>query len=346
VVIQLSPLRCAGLIGVAFVLVAAAGSSQYDPKALQTQLTGARAQVVANFPRIASESGYADELVARLDEDQTALRLTDASDPAATEQMSLRVGLDVSLARQLVGLPSATVPAIARGAQIRLVRSSVDRTFQPVAVYVPSQASLDRPNVLVIVLHGHGQTESDFLSEPSLRKLADESDAIVAVPRLRGDRPVDATTTSDLYDTATSLLADFKIDPRRVYLAGFSEGGFQVFMLAPHDPNRWAGVLSAGGTLTNDDKDVFARAMQGKPTFLVIGSDDPLVKAEYVRGAAGYLNANGVDSHYYEQRGGVHSLDSLMPTLQRAWNDMLAGVHFGTPEPDAVSPLPTPSQRY
>ena len=78
----------------------------------------------------------------------------------------------------------------------------------------------------------------------------------------------------------------------------------------------------------------------------VIGSDDPLVKAQYVKGASGYLMANGVDSHYYEERGGVHSLVSLLPSLQRAWNDMLAGVHFNTPEPDNPSPLPTPSLRY
>lgn len=346
VLIHLTPLRSAAIVAAAGVLLTATGAPQYDRQALQTQLAKSRSQVISAYARIATETGAADALVARLDEDQTAVTLVDTSDAAAAERLWLRVGLDISLADQLTSSPSAPSSTALHGAQMRLFQSSADRTLQPVAVYVPQNANLDRPSALVLMLHGQGQTETDFLADPLLRQLADESGAILAVPWARGDRPADATTTADVYDALSSLVTNLKIDTRRVYLAGFSLGGFEVFMIAPHAANRWAGVLSVGGSLTNDDKDSFMRAMQGKPVFLVIGSDDPLVKAQYVKGASGYLSANGVDSHYYEERGGVHSLVSLLPSVQRAWNDMLAGVHFNTPEPDAPSPLPTPSLRY
>jgi predicted esterase len=345
VLAHLTPFRCLALIWAASILLAATGSQTYDPTALESQLTKTRAQVLSAYARVAAETGAADQLVERLDADQAAVQLADSNDTAQAEPLWLRAGLDISLAQQLID-PASPLPTPTTGAQMRLFTSSADHTLQPVAVYVPAHVDLGRPAALVVMLHGQGQTETEFLSDPSLRQLADASESILAVPWARGDRPLDATTTADVYDAAARLTTDFKIDGRRVYLAGYSLGGFEVFMIAPHAANRWAGVLSVGGSLTNGDKDSFTRSMQGKPVYFVIGSDDPLVKAQYVKGASGYLNANGVDSHYYEERGGVHSLSSVLPSVQRAWNDMLAGVHFNTPEPDNPSPLPTPSLRY
>jgi dienelactone hydrolase len=122
-------------------------------------------------------------------------------------------------------------------------------------------------------------------------------------------------------------------------------GGFGVFTVAPQHPEHWKALLAIAGTLTNDDKQSVVRAMIGKQVFLVIGADDPNIKAEYVRGAAAYLLANGVDSRYYVQPRGVHSLQSLQPAVERAWRDMFSGARIVAPDADIPSPQPAASQR-
>ncbi len=336
----------AALVVASVLVLSAAATPGNNPQSLTAGLRGARALAVSHFSRIASDTGAADQIVARLDSDLTAVALVDPQDTGAFDRLGLRVALDESLVNQLIDDKVAPVSQTPGVAVLRLVRSSADGTLQPLAVYLPASYDTEKSAPVILMLHSQGQTETELLSEPSLRKLADDSGAIFAVPWMRGDRAVDAVTGKDAYDALALLESNYRVDARRSYLAGVSVGGFDVFMLAPLHPDRWTAVLSIAGTLTNDDKDGFVKAMRGKPAFLVIGSDDPLVKVEYVRGAAAFLTANGVDCHYYEQRGGLHSLDSLQPSLQRAWTEMLAGVRFTSPEVDIPSPVPTGSQRY
>jgi len=131
-----------------------------------------------------------------------------------------------------------------------------------------------------------------------------------------------------------------------VYFSGVSLGGVVLFKVAPLHPEHWSALLSIAGTLTNDDKDSVVRAMRGKPVFLVIGADDPFIKAEHARGAADYLAANGVESRFYEQPQGVHSLRSLQPSVERAWRDMFAGVRNVAPDSGVTTPGPMASRRF
>lgn len=327
-------------------MLSAAATPNNSLQSLRAGLQSARTLAVSHFSRIASDTGSADQIVARLDSDLTAVALTDPKDAVAFDRLSFRAALDESLVNQLIDDTAAPVSQTPGAAAIRLVRASADGTLQPLAVYLPATYDTQKSVPLILMLHAQGQTETELLSEPSLRKLADDTGAIFAVPWMRGDRAIDTVTGKDAYDALALLEANYKVDKRRTYLAGVSLGGFDVFMLAPLHPDRWTAVLSIAGTLTNDDKDGFVKAMRGKAAFLVIGSDDPLVKVEYVRGAAAYLTANGVDCHYYEERGGAHSLESLQPSLQHAWTDMLAGVRFSSGEVDIPSPVPTGSERY
>jgi poly(3-hydroxybutyrate) depolymerase len=344
------PWLCWVRVSVAFIAVAvasAAANPSDNPQTLGADLTKARTLAISNFAHIAAETGFADQIVARLDSDQTDVTLTNPNDAAALEPLLLRVGLDVSLVDQLAtnsASPSGQEPS---SAALRLVRSSADQTFQPLAVYLPTSYASQKIAPLVLMLHGPQQTETELISEPIVRKLADARGAIVAVPWARGDAPMNSATLADVDDALAFLQVNYRIDTHRMYLAGFSLGSLDVFTLAPHDPQRWAAVLSIGGTLTNSDKDAFARAMRSKPVFLVIGSDDRLVNVQYVREAEQYLSANGIDCHYYEQPGGVHSLASVTRALTNAWDDMFSAMHLGEEQIESPSPSPVaiPSQR-
>jgi predicted esterase len=313
------------------------------PSDLRARVSAARTLLVANFAAVKARTGSAAELMARLDADLSALSASTA-DRDTELDTTLVAQLDASLVEQIVS-GAYQPPAGVRGAGSLVFASSADKTMQPLAVYVPPNYDPNRPAPLIIMLHGQGQTENELLATSWLRALARETGAIFAAPYARGDDESDASGMSDVYDALSLLSSAYNVDRRRIYLSGFSLGGVVLFMVAPVHGEYWSALLSVAGTLTNDDKDNVAHAMRGKAVFLVAGSDDTQIRAQYVHGAANYLAANGVESRYYEQPEGVHSLSSLQPTVERAWRDMFSGVRDVAPEIDVPTPSPRPTLR-
>jgi S-formylglutathione hydrolase FrmB len=331
---------------IALAAFGAALPSQTPPlDSLRSALAAARARAVADYSHIAAQTGSADQLVARLDSDETELALAGGADASMIDQLNVRITLDVSLVDRLTS--DANHPALHTPGEaiVDLVRSSEDGTLQPLAIYIPSSYARERFAPLLLMLHGEQETETAVVSSPALRRLADASGVIIAAPWARGDAPVNATTVRDVDDAVSFMRSDLRVDDRRIYLGGFSTGAIDTFMIAPAHPSTWAGVLSIAGSLTNDDKQKFVDAMSKKPVYLVTGSDDPSLNVNYVRGAYSYLMSAGFDAHYYEQPGGLHSIESLQPALQRAWSDMLAASHVGMPELESPTPRPVPSLR-
>jgi predicted esterase len=316
-----------------------------SPADVRARLTAARVLLVTDFNDVKTRTGSAAELMARLDADLSAVPATVAAGvPNDWASRSLVAQLDASLVEQLVG-GKYVPPGGVRGPASLVFASSKDKTMQPLALYVPTNYDPSKGAPLIIMLHAQGQTENELLATSWLRALAQETGAIFAAPYARGDDESDAAGSSDVYDALALLLSSYTIDRRRVYLSGFSLGGITLFMVAPTHPENWSALLSIAGTLTNDDKDSVARAMRGKPVFLVIGSDDMQIRPQYVSGAAAFLAANGVESRYYEQPQGLHSLSSLQPTVERAWRDMFSGVRYVAPESDVPTPAPQITKR-
>lgn len=328
----------------AIALIAPA-TPQDQKQTIRTGLQGARMQLVDHFDDVQARSGSAGAVLARLDADLGQLSEMDASAPPDDwDAAVLRARLDEGLVTQLVSGAYLNLRDV-RGAESVVFAASADGTVQPLAVYVPQPYDARKSVPLIVMLHGQDQTESQLLATPWLRTLADQTHVILAAPWARGDRGFDNLTSSDVYDALHALEAALNVDRRRVFLTGFSTGGFGVFLVGPLHPERWTALLSVAGSLTNDDMQSVARGMRGKQVFLVAGGDDARVKAEYVRAAAAWLTSNGVESRYYEQPRGVHSLQSLQPAVEHAWRDMLSGVRFVAPEFDIPTPRPTASQR-
>ncbi len=95
--------------------------------------------------------------------------LDDQSVPAGytaaqwSQTISRIASLDLSLARQLLEGSASSISSV-RGLGEALVRSSRDGTLQPVALYVPSSYAPDRPAPLIVMLHGHPQSETALLA--------------------------------------------------------------------------------------------------------------------------------------------------------------------------------------
>jgi poly(3-hydroxybutyrate) depolymerase len=266
-------------------------------------------------------------------------QLSDPAVPAGYAQaqwaqtVSRTAQLDLSLAKQL--LASSVTPFDAmgsiRGLGETFVRSSKDGTMQPVAVYVPPDYRPGRPASLVVLLHGHPQSETQLLSPPYLALLAAKTNTIVVAPWGRGYYDFRGSV-SDVYDAFDAAIRAFAIDPRKRYLAGYSMGGFSVFEVAPVHPNDWSAVMCIAGSLLGSDAPPVLAMLRTVPFYVLTGSDDESIPTRYPASTAAYLHAAGLDVSFYSQPGGIHRMITLLPILTLAWNDMLAQIVRAPPE--------------
>jgi phospholipase/carboxylesterase len=124
------------------------------------------------------------------------------------------------------------------------------------------------------------------------------------------------------------LLADFAMDaaavyganPRRVFLAGFSQGGILALATLLTAPTRIAGALAMSSRLLPE---VLPHAtdlanIRGKPVCVVHGTDDDKLPIQWARTAKEQLEPYGVDLTYRELRMG-HTVTPESAAIGLSW---------------------------
>ncbi len=232
--------------------------------------------------------------------------------------------LDLSLATQLLSQSYQEMPAI-RGLGETLVRSSRDGTLQPVAVYVPSTYSPERPAPLAIFLHGRQESESQLIGPQFVREIAERTGTILVAPYGRGDYDFRGAE-SDVYDALDAAQRAFAVDEHRRYLAGYSMGAFSAFRLGPMHPEDWAAVMCIAGSLLASRAGTLVSAMPRARYYVLTGAKDEVVPTLWPTVTAIFLRDAGLAVTFYSQPDGTHSLRSLQDILAQAFGDMERGV--------------------
>ena len=156
--------------------------------------------------------------------------------------------------------PSADPPAES-GVSRKLTSGGKDRTY---LVHVPKGIDPKTPAPVVVAYHGAGMTGRIFRAVTGLDAHADEKRFVVVYPDGTGFVPTwnsggipFIVNRSDDVAFTRDLLADLKavtaVDPKRVYAAGFSNGGMMAYKLANELADTFAAVCAVGGTMTYDD---------------------------------------------------------------------------------------------
>jgi len=310
---------------------ASADAQAADPyAAARATLTSASAELHAHFRDVQRRNGDAVDLQGRIDGDLATVlqppptpfgwtldEYVDAYTHIAT--------LDASLVDQLstgVLHDAATV----RGVDDILVKSPVDGTLQPVALFVPESYDPSKPAPFVVFLHGRGLTEAETLGVPFVRDLAEESGAIVAAPFARGDIQYADPAPADVYATVDAVEKAFNVDRGRVYLGGYSMGGFGVFEVGPAHADVWTALLCVSGSLTNEDRDAVVRSFRNKTVYVVSGVKDDNVPHRWSQITVRWLRESNIATRFYADPEGTHSMATFRPSLRAAWNDMLEGI--------------------
>lgn len=338
--------------GSAAVNAGTTSAAGVDPSAsLRARIDAARTLLLTHYADVQRRSGLADMVEARLDGDESNLFAA-----AKPENSSLAdfwdwnkaiVDLDDALVNQIVSGNYHSLAA-ARGLD-DLPLSTGTSSSSPLTlcgVDVPSGYTAGKPAPLVVLLHGRDVSEASVLAEPVFRNLATETGAIVVAPLGAGDDLRAAASVAEVYAALDAAEHAFNVDKRRVYLVGDSFGGYAAFDIATLRPATWAALLAIRSTMDPADQTAVRDQLRGKAVYVVTGTADLAVNVEDVRRSVAWFRANGIAVSYYEVPGAGHDIAALAPLVQRAWHEMVSGVHsLQAAQPDVPAMTPPPSEK-
>ena len=197
----------------------------------------------------------------------------------------------------------------------------------PYRLYVPTSYKGDRAYPLIVMLHGNGLNENQFMDgSGDLQRLAEERGYIVVAPlgyRVdggygynNGSRSAEEVrklrlSEKDVLNVLELMKTFYRIDPARTYLAGHSMGGGGTWYMGAQHAALWAGLGSFAGAATPETIPPLPRT----PQFIVHGDADATVTVERSRSMVAALKKLGVDHQYVEVPGGTHG-NVITPNLK------------------------------
>ena len=145
---------------------------------------------------------------------------------------------------------------------------------------------------------------------------------------LRGRRgQVHGTETGDLpgytvihAEVPEHELSRYPIDPRRIVLLGFSQGGIMAFELALREPQRFAGLVALSTWFPAELAATLERKPEhaGFPVLVLHGTADPVLPVERARESREALRPYGVAMTYRELQMG-HTIDQEAMRILLRW---------------------------
>jgi predicted esterase len=139
-----------------------------------------------------------------------------------------------------------------RGRLVRGYRSRVDGSVQPYGLVIPDDVDFnsEKPVPLYVWLHGRGDTQTDvhFIAE---RMRGDGQikppGAIVLHPFGRHCLGFKSTGEIDVLEAIEHVRQQYRIDPDRVVLMGFSMGGAGAWHVGAHYTDRFVAISPGAG---------------------------------------------------------------------------------------------------
>ncbi|MDB5347322.1 MAG: prolyl oligopeptidase family protein [Schlesneria sp.] len=152
-----------------------------------------------------------------------------------------------------------------KGLVVRGYISKIDKTVQPIGLVIPPEYDFaaPKPHRLDFWFHGRGEnlSELNFLNDRIKNVGAiNPSDTIVLHPYGRYCNANKFAGEVDSFEALESVQQQYRIDPDRISVRGFSMGGAAVWQFAVHYPDRWfAANPGAGFAETPDFLKVFQK---------------------------------------------------------------------------------------
>lgn len=161
---------------------------------------------------------------------------------------------------------------------------------------------------LIIILHGSGERDIPFEElqqhayfQASYQLTAARFPALVTVPQCpAGER----WNPEKLEELSLQLLADEKVDSRRIALCGFSMGGYGCWHTAARYPNRYSAIapICGGGNIED------AEALCSTAIWAFHGAKDPIIPVDETYRMIDALTAAGAEPLLTIYENGEHNV--------------------------------------
>ena len=191
-------------------------------------------------------------------------------------------------------------------------RLSIYHLIRYPASYHPEDTQTRYPAILA--LHGHGSNERDLIGlAPHLQEnflwisgrgpVQFGHDAYDWYPVTEMGLP-----NPDYLETAlgkidafiTELLNAYPIDPKKLFLMGFSQGSMIAMSFLYTRPGRIKGVIAQSGYFPMEaGLDVDGDGVKGKPVIMTHGLEDSRIPLEWSHRSRDFLLRSGVDVEYH-----------------------------------------------
>jgi dienelactone hydrolase len=158
---------------------------------------------------------------------------------------------------------------------------------QPYGIYIPNQAG---PHGMQLALHGYSANHASLINNPGMQQnIGEARNRVLVVPLGRGPAGwYNEISEKDVLDVMTDALANYPIDPERVFAGGYSMGGYGTYRFATLYPHRfagfiaWVGALSGGGSKGISTLDFFGNLRQLPGAMLYAGADELVNVTSYL----------------------------------------------------------------
>ena len=200
---------------------------------------------------------------------------------------------------------------------------STDVFGEPLPVWIPAAHSEDEKRRWPVFLYYHGTNGS-----PNLRfaiAAAGQSDWIVIgmTYQQKGRFSYGRERLQVEIDSYQKVLEDWnerfslRLDPQRVFVGGFSKGGWLSGLFLEEDPRIAGAVVMGAGRADRADFDPSEISLTGKPVYFGLGESDGNVAMSY-RGRLDY-EAQGATVTWDLWEGLGHSVPARVPESLRQW---------------------------
>lgn len=230
-------------------------------------------------------------------------------------------------------------------------------------VYIPENFDPKKKYPVVLFLHGSYQWGEDNESQltfglPAMMRPGGRvgvkldpkslSSFIGVFPQSRVGTPWSGEMAEYAVEALDQTVAEFKADPRRLYVTGFSLGGYGSWYVAAKYPRKFAAIVPIGGNIkiperfprdyiekfvptdmlalydAKDPHAAFVKVVGPTPAWIFHGENDEQVPVSDARSTAATLKAAGVSVRYTEYQGAGHFVFDRAYTEPGFWAWLLA----------------------
>jgi predicted peptidase len=176
---------------------------------------------------------------------------------------------------------TAQEKAVVPGKQIEMSFKASDGAEVPYLLYLPKdyQADGEKSFGLMLFLHGRGESNGPLSlvakwGPPRFAARGDELPWIIVSPQCpRSDNWSSDTQQARLTELLDAVVADYKVNPQRIFLTGLSMGGYGSWTMATRHPERFAAVAPVCGGGKPED----AEKLKDIPIWVFHGDQDRAV---------------------------------------------------------------------